>query len=141
MRPSASISATAVTRTIGLVASAPVTAIDIDVAMRQVAGPNRGAAGADPEIDRDMDLAALHVLADRPFAIARHRTALGGGHLDRDEFLGALAVARELLCQINRHRSERATEIGKAGIAGICDRGILRLARRAEQHRVARRGI
>ena len=108
-----------------------------------------------------MDLATLHVLADRPLAIARHRTALGGdldaadrdrqpvalgllagfadrhddaapigvrrrdrgldqgrvadrqtdetcrpvvlgaGHLDRDEFLGALTVARELLRQIN----------------------------------------
>src|ERR1700730_466716 len=159
-RPSGSISATAATRTIGRAGSAAVAAVDVDVAMRQVAGPYGGMAGAEPEIDRDMDLAPVHVLADRPLAIARHRAALGGdlddadrdrqavalgllagladrhddaapigvargdrgldqrrvadrqadppcrpvvfgaGHLDRDEFLGALAIAHELLRQI-----------------------------------------
>src|ERR1051326_9118188 len=94
-RPSASISATAVTRTTGF-ASAAVTAVDIDVAMRQIASPHGGPAGTKTEIDRDMDFAALHVLADRPLAIARHRTTLGGNldtaHRDRQPVaLGLLA--------------------------------------------------
>src|SRR4029077_10071141 len=76
-RPSGSISATAATRTIGRAGSAPVAAVDVDVAMRQVAGPHGGMPGAEPEIDRYMDLAPVHVLADRPLAIARLRAALG----------------------------------------------------------------
>src|SRR5262249_30712115 len=160
-RPSGSISATAATRTTGLSASAAVAAVDIDVAMRQVAGPDRRAAGADAQIDSHMDLAPGHMLADRPFAIpwhratiggdldaadrdrqpvslglfsrfadrhdnappigiarryrcfdqwgiadrqadtARGRVALGAGHIDRDKFLGAFAVPRELSREID----------------------------------------
>src|ERR1700730_3307540 len=168
-RPSGSTSATAATRTIGRAAlastgSAAVGAINVDVAMRQIAGPYRRPAAAEPDIDFDKDLAPFHVLADRSLAIARHRPALAGdfdaadrdgeavalalfpgpadGHdepppigvargdrgldqgrvadrqadpprgvvafgaadLDRDEFLGALAVAGELLRQIDRDR-------------------------------------
>src|SRR5437899_8151232 len=81
-RPSGSISATAATRTIGregsTAASAAVAAIDIDVAMRQVAGPYRRPAAAQPDIDPDMDLASFHMLSNRSLAIARHRSALGG---------------------------------------------------------------
>src|SRR4051795_11051056 len=36
--------------------SAPVGAIDVDIAMRQVAGPNPGAAAAEADIDGDLDL-------------------------------------------------------------------------------------
>src|ERR1700688_2936387 len=82
-RPSGSISATAATRTIGRAASgstgsAAVAAVDVDVAMRQVAGPYRRAAAAAPDIDPDKDLAPFHVLAAGPLAIARYRPALGG---------------------------------------------------------------
>src|SRR5215831_19467116 len=58
-RPSASTSATADTRTIG--ASAAVAGIDIDIAVGQIAGPHRGLAATDAEIDADRDLAVLHV--------------------------------------------------------------------------------
>src|SRR5262249_30192726 len=76
-RPSASTSATATTRTSGS-RSAPVAAIDVDVAMRQIAGPYRGAAAAEAEIDGDVNIPPRHVLRHRRFIIARHRPALGG---------------------------------------------------------------
>src|SRR3954465_7616048 len=39
--------------------SAPVGAIDVDIAMRQVAGPNPGLAAAEADIDDDLHLPAL----------------------------------------------------------------------------------
>src|SRR6185312_13382944 len=79
-RPSLSTSATATTSTTGS-GSAPVAAIDVDVAVRQVAGPDRRAAFADAEIERDMDVAPGHVLGHRSLVIARDRVAfLGDAH-------------------------------------------------------------
>src|SRR6266568_4047834 len=75
-RPSASISATAATRTIGRAASAAVAAVDVDIAVRQVAGPYSRPASTDADVDSDADFAALHVLGDRAFVIPRHRAAL-----------------------------------------------------------------
>src|SRR5438128_3356155 len=94
-RPSGSISATAATRTIRRAASAAVAAVDVDVAMRQVAGPYRRPAAAEPEIDADTDLASFHVLGNRPLAIAWHWPALGRDldAADRDR----QAVALDLL--------------------------------------------
>src|SRR5437763_2866944 len=43
-------------------ALAAVAAVDVDVAMRQIAGPNRRPARAKAELDRDTDLAARHML-------------------------------------------------------------------------------
>src|SRR5258708_37239197 len=85
-RPSLSISATAATRTIGRAASAAVAAVDVDIAVRQVAGPYSRPAAADADVDGDADFAALHVLGDRALLIARHRTALlrDLGATDRD---------------------------------------------------------
>src|SRR5205807_5490430 len=79
-RPSASTSATAETSTIGRPPplpfpacwgglgwglSAAVAGIDVDIAVGQVAGPHRGLAAADADIDADRDLAGLHVFGDR----------------------------------------------------------------------------
>src|SRR3954465_9768763 len=49
---------------------APVAAIDVDIAVGQVAGPRGGAALAEAEIDGDGDLASLHVLHHRALVIA-----------------------------------------------------------------------
>src|ERR1700758_5020827 len=67
-RPRSSISAALTIGTIGS-GSAPVAAIDIDIAMCQIAGPDFGAALADAEIDLDEDIAARHMLRDRRFVI------------------------------------------------------------------------
>src|SRR4029077_16061024 len=53
--PSPSINAAQTFGTIGG-RSAPVAGIDVDVAMRQIAGPDLGAALADAEIDLNHDL-------------------------------------------------------------------------------------
>src|SRR5713101_3698093 len=189
-RPSPSTSATATTRTMGS-GSAAVAAIDVDVAVRQVAGPDRRAALADAEIERDVDFAPGHVLRHRRLVIAGHRPALlgdphaadgdgelvalgflarlahghddaapigvaggergldqrripdreadaprravafGAGHLDRDEFFGTLAVARQLLREIGRHRREGPAEIAEKRVVGAGDRRVPRLLRRA----------
>src|SRR6185437_4686828 len=75
--PRGSISATLTIGTIGS-GSAPVAAIDVDVAMRQIAGPDHGAAVADAEIDLEQDIAPSHVLGDRRLVIALHRAAFFG---------------------------------------------------------------
>src|ERR1035437_891945 len=56
--------------------SAPVAAVDVDVAVRQVAGPHRGAATAEREIDLDVHLASLHVLDHRGLVVARRHAAI-----------------------------------------------------------------
>jgi TDG/mug DNA glycosylase family protein len=58
--------------------SAPIAAVDIDVAVRQIAGPDRGLATADAEIDRDHDVAPLHMFRYRRLVIIRHRAAVFG---------------------------------------------------------------
>src|SRR6266403_3491504 len=72
--PSTSTRATATTRTMGL--SAPVAAIDVDIAVGEVAGPHRRPPAADADIDLDMKGAPGHVPGDRRLVIARHRPAL-----------------------------------------------------------------
>src|SRR5208282_3314256 len=79
-RPSASISATQTTGTLPKAppapraagASAPVAAIDVDIAVRQVAAPHRPAPPAHAEIDRYPDVAPGHVPRHRLLVIARH---------------------------------------------------------------------
>src|SRR5260370_4342373 len=83
-RPSTSISATATTRRTALsldtasrpFGSAPVAAIDVDVAVGQIAGPYGRPPPPDAEIDVDAEVAAGHVASDRRLVIARRRTAL-----------------------------------------------------------------
>src|SRR4029077_8906722 len=72
--PSTSTRATATTRTTGR--SAPVAAIDVDVAVGQVAGPYRRPPAADAEVDGDVEVPPGHVPGDRRLVIARHRPAL-----------------------------------------------------------------
>src|SRR5260221_8204831 len=103
-RPSASMSATALTRTIGTgdagaaaagsqpACSAPVAAIDVDVAVGQVAGPHDRPALADAEIDLDQDLAALHMGGDRGLVVAGDRRALVGHRHAADADREAIAV-------------------------------------------------
>src|SRR3546814_8280728 len=59
-------------------ALAPVICVDRDVAVGEIAGPHRGATAAEADVDRDVDLAALHVPGHRRLVIARHHLALGG---------------------------------------------------------------
>src|SRR6185437_2977470 len=116
-RPSLSISATATTSTTGS-GSAPVAAIDVDVAMRQVAGPDRRAAFADAEIERDMHVAPGHVLRHRRLVIARHRAALlgdahaahGDGELLAHRLLAGLADRHHDAAPIGVARSERGLD-------------------------------
>src|SRR3989442_450322 len=128
-RPSGSISASGETRTIcregSTAASAAIAAIDIDVAMRQVAGPYRRPAAAEPDIDPDMDLASFHVLSNRPLAIARHRSALCSDldAADRDR----QAVALDLLAGL-ADRHDEAPPIGVPG--GDCGLDQRRIADR-----------
>src|SRR6185369_11286525 len=93
-RPSTSTSATAATRTNGRSPSGggppghsssndelksggsrTIAAVDVDVAVRQIAGPDRGAAAADAEIDVDHDVGALDVPGDRRLVVVRHDLA------------------------------------------------------------------
>src|SRR3546814_4816754 len=46
-------------------ALAPVICVDRDVAVGEIAGPHRGATAAEADVDRDVDLAALHVPGHR----------------------------------------------------------------------------
>src|SRR4029453_997337 len=66
--------------------SAPVVGIDVDVAVRQVAGPHPRPTTADPDIDRNIDGAALHVRGDRRFFVTVPALAVLGddGAPDRD---------------------------------------------------------
>ena len=50
--------------------SAPVAAVDVDIAVRQIAGPRLGPAAAEAEIDRDRHLPPLHVRDHRRLVVA-----------------------------------------------------------------------
>src|SRR5260370_40733642 len=99
-RPSTSISATATTRTTALsldtalrpFGSAPVAAIDVDVAVGQIAGPHGCPPPPDAEIDLDVEGAPGHVPGDRRLVVARHRTAplATSGAADRDHHAVAI---------------------------------------------------
>src|SRR5271169_1012339 len=70
-RPSASTSATAATSTMR--GSAAVAGIDVDIAVGQIAGPHRCFAAAHAYIDRDLDVAASHMVGDWCLVIAGDR--------------------------------------------------------------------
>src|SRR3954470_16758115 len=112
-RPSTSISATAATSTSGRspsgggppgqsssnsalnsALSRTVAAVDVDVAVRQVAGPHGGPAAADAEVDVDHHVGALDVLGDGGLVIVRHDlAAVGDLHAaDRDAQLVAIGA-------------------------------------------------
>src|SRR6202167_4819389 len=117
-RPSASMSATQTTVTGA--GSAPVAAIDVDVAMRQVAGPHRGAAAAEADVDGDVDVAPGHVARDRRFVIARHGLAalVEGDAADRDRERVAIGLLAGLA---DGH--DDAAPIGVAGCKSCFDEG------------------
>ena len=56
-------------------------------------------------------------IADREPDAPRRPRRRRAGHLDGDEFLRALAVAHDLLRQVDHHRVERAAEIAEPAIA------------------------
>src|SRR5712692_8025670 len=121
-RPSVSISATAATSTIGRAASAAVAAVDVDIAMCQIAGPYRRTALSDADVDGYADFAAFHVLADRPFVVARHRPALRGDLNAADRDRQAIAVG--LLAGL-ADRHDDAAPIGVArGERGLHQRRV-----------------
>src|SRR5260221_7232140 len=67
------------TASTSLVCSASIAAIDIDIAVREVAGPDARLALRQSHIDRDLDLTALNSFCRRrfvvlscPFASIRH---------------------------------------------------------------------
>src|SRR6266446_7270206 len=198
-RPSTSISATATTRTTGL--SAPIAAIDVDIAVGQIAGPHGRPPPPDAEIDLDVEIAPGHVAGDRRLVIAGHRPALladpraadrdhqavaigfltgladrhddaapigvtggergldqrrvadgeadaasgprrgGAGDLDGDEFLGALAVADDLLREVDEHVFEGGAELLEMRIARAGDRLVAGRPGGAEEQCVAGRSI
>src|SRR5665213_3407637 len=117
-RPSASIKATQTT--LVLAASAPVAAIDVDIAVGQVAAPHRPAAAPDAEIDGDLDVAPGHVPRYRRLVGAGHGVALGRNldapHRDRQPvavgFFAGFA-----------HRHDDAAPIGVAGGDRRLDQG------------------
>src|SRR6185312_2709635 len=78
--------------------SAPVVGIDLDVAMGEVAGPHRGLAPSDADIDRNRDLAPFHVARDRRLVIALDALALvaDGDAADGDAQLVAIGLLAAL---------------------------------------------
>src|SRR5260370_41940578 len=202
-RPSTSISSSAPTRTPALsldtalrpFGSAPVAAIDVDIAVGQIAGPHGRPPPPDAEIDLDVEIAPGHVASDRRLVIAGHRPALladpraadrdhqavaigflagladchddaapigvtggepgldprrvaegeagaatgprrgGAGDLDGDEFLGALAVAHDLLREVDEHGIDGAAERLEVRIARAGDRLVTGCPGCAEEER------
>jgi len=81
---------------------APVRPVDVDIAMRQVAGPNGGLALAETDIDGDLHLAPLHVVDDRRLVVAIDHAAVarhpGAAHGD-----GQLVAVGRLARLAHRH--------------------------------------
>src|SRR3546814_2641717 len=104
-----------------------VIGIDVDVAMGEVAGPYARLALADPYVDGDVDLAALHVGGDRRFVIAGSRTALLGDHRAAHRHRHAVAIG---LLPGLADRHDDAAPIGVfAGDGGLDQRRV-----RSEEH-------
>src|SRR3546814_16429953 len=61
-------------------ALAPVICVDRDVAVGEIAGQHRGATAAEAEVDRNVDLAALHVPDQRRLVLARNPPTPGVLH-------------------------------------------------------------
>src|SRR5207302_4354514 len=57
---------------------APVVAVDLDVALCQVAGPDHGGGAADADVDGDLQFLALHVVAHLGLAVGRRDQAVAG---------------------------------------------------------------
>src|SRR5258708_5019235 len=103
-------------------ASRTVAAVDVDVAVREIAGPDGGAAAADPEIDVDQDVGALDVPGDRRLVIVRHDLAAVGDldAADRDPELVAVGALARLA---DRH--DDAAPVGVlAGDGGLDQRRV-----------------
>src|SRR5690348_5301012 len=81
-------------RSRSVVNSTAIVGIDLDVAMGEVAGPDPRLAGADADIDFDLDVAGLDVLGDRRFVVISDALALGGDQhaADLDGQLVALGL-------------------------------------------------
>src|SRR4051812_33744216 len=52
-------------------ASGPVVAVDLDVALGEVAGPHRRRSPTDADVDADLQLGVLHVAAHRRLVVGR----------------------------------------------------------------------
>src|SRR6185437_13167802 len=62
----------------GAAGSTSVRTVDVDIAVRQVAGPHGGLAAAQSDVDGDLDLTPLHVRGDRRLVVARHDATVPG---------------------------------------------------------------
>src|SRR4051812_49115331 len=75
-------------------ASGPVVAVDLDVALGQIARPHVGARPTDADIDEDLQLGVLHVAAHRRLVVGRRdRPVLSGPKL-AEPHAHAVAVDR-----------------------------------------------
>src|SRR5581483_3176183 len=63
-------------RPTGLTSSASIAAVDVDIAVRQIAGPHGGDAASQAKIDGDLHFPPLHVLYDGRFIISGHHAAI-----------------------------------------------------------------
>src|SRR5487761_1463462 len=98
--------------TVTLAASAAVAAIDVDVAVSQVAGPDRPMAAANAEINGEANVAAGHVARHRSFIISRNWAAVCGDGNAADGDRQPVAV-RPLAGLADGH--DDATPIGVTG--------------------------
>src|SRR5438270_12559728 len=92
--------------------SAPVAAIDVDIAVGQIASPHGRPPPPDTEIDLDVEIAPGHVASDRRLVIAGHRPALLADPraADRDHQVVAIGFLTGLA---DRH--DDAAPLGVAG--------------------------
>src|SRR5690242_15986810 len=114
----------------------------LDVGVREVGGEDLGGAVAEPELDRDGDVAAGHVgrvpvAHGHPVAAERHavdrdaqplRVDLAGGAADRHGDASPVGVAREergFAQVVLRHRAGDGQRVGLGAGAGDGDRDVL----------------
>src|SRR5512135_3146362 len=76
------------------ISSASITAIDVDVAVRQITSPDAGIALAEPDVDRDFDLAALHRLGGGRFVVFRRTLASFGDDVTTERDSALVAICR-----------------------------------------------
>src|SRR5262249_13639051 len=114
--------------------SRTIAAVDVDVAVRQIAGPHGGAPAADAEIDVDHDVGALDVLDDRRLVVVGHDLAVVG---DADAADGGPALVAVVALAGLADRHDDAAPVG----VFACDRGLDQRRVGDRQADLARRSV